>query len=128
MSSEFVRYVSEIETIDPHIGELLAQIVDFVEKKGRESPRTEGTGRAGRAAHAKSFGPGQVRRRDAGGSAGGVCAGHLRQAGPPLLTAPPSAPTGCRRKPNHSRSRFIYVARATCITLTSEDVDSRRTL
>lgn len=56
MSSEFVRYVSEIETIDPHIDELLAQIVDFVEKKGRESPRTEGTGRAGRAAHAKSFG------------------------------------------------------------------------
>ncbi len=128
MSSEFVRYVSEIETIDPHIGELLAQIVDFVEKKGRESPRTEGTGRAGRAAHAKSFGPGSSQTSRYWRSAGGVCAGHLRQAGPPLLTAPPSAPTDCRRKPNHSRSRFIYVARATCITLTSEDVDFRRTL
>jgi hypothetical protein len=56
MSSEFVRYAPEIETIDPHIDELLAQIIDFVEKKGRESPRTEGAGRAVRAAHAKSFG------------------------------------------------------------------------
>ena len=56
MSSEFVRYTPEIETIDPHIDELLAQIIDFWEKKGRESPRTEGTGRAVRGAHAKSFG------------------------------------------------------------------------
>jgi len=56
MPSEFVRYTPEIETIDPHIDELLAQIIDFWEKKGRESPRTEGTGRAVRGAHAKSFG------------------------------------------------------------------------
>ena len=56
MSSEFVRYAPEIETIDPHIDELLAQIVDFWEKKGRESPTTEGTGRAVRGAHAKPFG------------------------------------------------------------------------
>ena len=56
MSSEFVRYAPEVEIIDPHLDELLAQIIDFVEKKGRESPRTEGTGRAVRAAHAKSFG------------------------------------------------------------------------
>jgi hypothetical protein len=56
MSSEFVRYTSEIEVIDPHIDELLAQIIGFWEKKGRESPRTEGTGRAVRGAHAKSFG------------------------------------------------------------------------
>ena len=56
MSFEFVRYTPEIETIDPHIDELLAQIIDFWEKKGRESPRTEGTGRAVRGAHAKSFG------------------------------------------------------------------------
>jgi hypothetical protein len=56
MSSEFVRYTPEIETIDPHIDERLAQIIDFVEKKGRASPRTEGTGRAIRGAHAKSFG------------------------------------------------------------------------
>ena len=56
MSSEFVRYAPEIEIIDPHLDELLAQIIDFVEKKGRESPSTEGAGRAVRAAHAKSFG------------------------------------------------------------------------
>jgi hypothetical protein len=56
MSSEFVRYTPEIETIDPQIDVLLAQIIDFWEKKGRESPRTEGTGRAVRGAHAKSFG------------------------------------------------------------------------
>jgi len=56
MSSDFVRYAPEIETIDPHLDELLAQIIDFVEKKNRESPSTEGAGRAVRAAHAKSFG------------------------------------------------------------------------
>jgi hypothetical protein len=47
MSSDFVRYTPEIETIDPHIDELMAQITEFWEKKGRESPRTEGTGRGG---------------------------------------------------------------------------------
>jgi len=56
MSSEFVRYTPDIETIAPDIDESLAQIIDFVEKKGRESPNTEGAGRAVRAAHAKSFG------------------------------------------------------------------------
>jgi hypothetical protein len=56
MSSEFVRYSPEIETIDPHIDELLAQIIEFWEKKGRESPRTEDTGRAVLGARAKSIG------------------------------------------------------------------------
>jgi hypothetical protein len=56
VSSEFVRYSPEIETIDPHIDELLPQIIDFWEKNGRESPRTEGTRRAVRGAHAKSIG------------------------------------------------------------------------
>src|ERR1041384_5075459 len=56
MSSEFVRFTPEIETIDPHIDELVSKIIDFWVKKGRESPRTEGTGRAVRGAHAKSFG------------------------------------------------------------------------
>jgi len=56
MSSEFVRYTPEIETIDPHIDELLAQIIGFWEGKARESPGTEGAGRAVRGAHAKSFG------------------------------------------------------------------------
>jgi hypothetical protein len=54
--SEFVRYAPEIETIDPHLDEVMAKIIDFWEKKGRESPRTEGTGRAVRGAHAKAFG------------------------------------------------------------------------
>src|SRR4026209_2090553 len=56
MSSEFLRYAPEIETIDPHLDELLPQVIEFWEKKGRESPKTEGTGRAVRGAHAKSFG------------------------------------------------------------------------
>src|SRR5262249_20260925 len=56
MSSEFVRYSPEIETIDPQIDELTPQIIDFWEKKARESPRTEGNGRALRGAHAKPFG------------------------------------------------------------------------
>ena len=56
MSPEFVRYSPEIETIDPHIDELLPQIIEFWEKKGRESPTTEGTGRAVRGAHAKAIG------------------------------------------------------------------------
>ena len=56
MSSDFVRYSPEIETIDPDIDELLPKIIEFWEKKGRESPSTEGTGRAVRGAHAKAFG------------------------------------------------------------------------
>ena len=56
VSSDFVRSSPDIETIDPHIDELLPQIIDFWEKKGRESPKTEGTGRAVRGAHAKSIG------------------------------------------------------------------------
>ena len=56
MTSEFVRYTPEIETIDPHLDGLLKQIIDFWEKKGRESPKTEGSGRAVRGAHAKTFG------------------------------------------------------------------------
>ena len=38
------------------IDELTSQIVEFWENKGRESPKTEGTGRAVRGAHAKPFG------------------------------------------------------------------------
>ena len=38
MSSDFVRYTPEIETIDPDIEELMAQIIEFWEKKVRESP------------------------------------------------------------------------------------------
>ena len=56
MSSDFVRYSPEIETIDPNLDEYMAQIIDFWERKGRESPTVEGTGRAVRGAHAKTLG------------------------------------------------------------------------
>jgi hypothetical protein len=56
MSPEFVRYSPEIETIDPHLDELLPKIIEFWEKKGLQSPQTEGTGRAVRGAHAKAIG------------------------------------------------------------------------
>jgi len=56
MSSDFVRYSPEIETIDPNIDELLTQIIEFWEKLVSESPKTEGTGRAVRGAHAKTLG------------------------------------------------------------------------
>jgi hypothetical protein len=56
VASEFVRYTPEIETIDPRLDDLLASIIDFWEKKGRESTKIEGTGRAVRGAHAKTFG------------------------------------------------------------------------
>jgi hypothetical protein len=56
MAPDFVRYTADLETIAPDIEELLPQVIEFWKKKGRESPTTEGTGRAVRGAHAKSFG------------------------------------------------------------------------
>jgi hypothetical protein len=56
MSPNFVPYSPEIETIDPNIEALTAQIIDFWEKAVRESPTREGTGRAVRGAHAKTLG------------------------------------------------------------------------
>src|SRR5262245_20652796 len=56
MATDFVRFSPEIETIDPHLDELLAQIIAFWEQKVRDSPKTEGKGRAVRGAHAKAFG------------------------------------------------------------------------
>src|SRR3954471_19765682 len=56
MSSDFVRYTPEIETIDPNIDELMTRIIEFWEKLVQESPKTEGTGRAVRGAHAKTLG------------------------------------------------------------------------
>ena len=56
MSSDFVRYSSEIETFDPQLSEYMIRIIDFWEKKVRASPTTEGTGRACRGAHAKTIG------------------------------------------------------------------------
>ena len=61
----------------------MAQIIEFWEKKGRESPTTEGAGRAVPGAHPKAFG---VVRAEVEilGSPRSLCAGHLCRA--------PSAP------------------------------------
>jgi len=56
MSPDFVRYAPDIETFDPRLDEVLAQIIDWWEQKVRESPDAEGSGRAVRGAHAKSLG------------------------------------------------------------------------
>src|SRR5262249_43281054 len=56
MPLDFVRYRPEIETLDPDLDQLLGQIIGFWEKKVRESPVVEGSGRAVRGAHAKTFG------------------------------------------------------------------------
>src|SRR5262245_15101977 len=56
MPLDFVRYTPEIETIDPDLDRLLEQIIAFWEKKVRESPAAEGSGRAVRGAHAKTYG------------------------------------------------------------------------
>jgi hypothetical protein len=54
--SDFVRYSPQIETFDPKLAEYMTRIIDFWETKVRESPKTEGTGRAVRGAHAKTIG------------------------------------------------------------------------
>src|SRR5262245_26135747 len=56
MPQDFVRYSPEIETIDPDLDRLLEKIVDFWERKVRDSPVVEGSGRAVRGAHAKTYG------------------------------------------------------------------------
>src|SRR5689334_25379876 len=56
MPLEFIRYTPEIETLDPDLDRLMEHIVGFWEKKVRESPVVEGSGRAVRGAHAKTFG------------------------------------------------------------------------
>ena len=105
MSPEFVRYTPEIETIDPHIDELLAQIVAFWEKKGHESPTTEGTGRAVRGEHAKSFGlvkaEVEILADVPSAHSQGIYAEPGRQP-PPHGPAPP--PARCRRRPRRRRS------------------------
>ena len=56
MPQDFVRYTPQIETIDPDLERLLEKIIGFWEKKVRESPVAEGSGKALRGAHAKTFG------------------------------------------------------------------------
>jgi hypothetical protein len=56
MATQFVRYTPAIEKLDPDLNRLLDQIVSFWENKVRESPVAEGSGRAVRGAHAKTYG------------------------------------------------------------------------
>jgi hypothetical protein len=56
MPPDFVRYSPEVETFDPKLSEYMTRIIEFWEKKVRESPTTEGSGRAVRGAHAKTLG------------------------------------------------------------------------
>ena len=56
MPLDFVRYTPSMETLDPDLDRLLEQIIGFWEKLVRESPVVEGSGRAVRGAHAKTFG------------------------------------------------------------------------
>lgn len=56
MPLDFIRYAPEIETIDPDLDRLMEQVIAFWEKKVLESPVEEGSGRALRGAHAKTFG------------------------------------------------------------------------
>lgn len=56
MSSNFVRYAPDIETIDPDLEEYMSRIIDFWERTVRDSPTREGTGHALRGAHAKTLG------------------------------------------------------------------------
>jgi hypothetical protein len=56
MSLNFVRYTPGIETVDPNLDRLLEPIIAFWEKTVRESPVVEGSGRAVRGAHAKTYG------------------------------------------------------------------------
>ncbi len=53
---DFVRYSPDLETIVADIEELLPQVIEFWDKKGHASPQVEGTGRAQRGAHSKSYG------------------------------------------------------------------------
>ncbi len=56
MSTDFVRYTPEIETIDPDLEEVMPQIIAWWERVVSESPTVEGSGRAVRGAHAKGLG------------------------------------------------------------------------
>src|ERR1041384_8172165 len=56
MATDFVRYSPEIETFDPDLDETMEQVIDWWEQKVRQSPKTEGNGRAQRGAHAKPLG------------------------------------------------------------------------
>ena len=88
MSSDFVRYSPEIETFDPKLSEYMTRIIAFWENKVRESPTTEGTGRAVRGAHAKTIGVVRAEVEIIGDAARALRARHLRQARPPRRADP----------------------------------------
>src|SRR5215510_2146305 len=56
MSLDYVRYAPGMETIDPNLDRLMEQIIGYWEQLVRESPVAEGSGRAVRGVHAKTFG------------------------------------------------------------------------
>ena len=56
MPPDFVRYAPEIETIDPDLDRLLEPVIAFWKKLVSESPAVEGSGRAVRGVHAKTYG------------------------------------------------------------------------
>jgi hypothetical protein len=56
VSLDFVRYTPEIEKLDPDLDRVMEQIIAFWERKVRDSPVAEGSGRAVRGAHAKTYG------------------------------------------------------------------------
>src|SRR5262245_28662002 len=56
MPPNFVSYTPEIETIDLYLDRLLEPIIAFYKKLVSDSPVVEGSGRAVRGVHAKTFG------------------------------------------------------------------------
>ena len=56
MSNRFVRYAPDIEEIDPPFRRAAGEDRRFLGEEGPRIPASEGTGRAVRGAHAKTFG------------------------------------------------------------------------
>ena len=56
MPNSFVRHHARRRNHRPAARPGVGEIIGFWEKKGRQSPTTEGSGRAVRGAHAKTFG------------------------------------------------------------------------
>ena len=81
MSSDFVRYSPDIETFDPKLSEYMTRIIEFWEKKVRDSPVTEGSGRAVRGAHAKTLGVVRAEVEMLGNAPGPYAQGIYAKAG-----------------------------------------------
>ena len=108
MSPEFVRYTAEIETIDPHIDELLAQIVAFWEKKGHESPTKAPGGPSAVSMRNHSVWSRQRSR------SWPMCSRPMRRALIPVSNRPPCSRTSaCAMPSSATRSVVNNTARAT---------------